>query len=150
MRSLADVSVIDRLLAHRRIEENGCWIWTGSAPRYGYLWFKGRMRPVHRLMASVAFGIDETDRSIAVLHSCDRPRCFNPAHLFLGDQSVNMRDAAAKGRLGHPAWNKGASKVDAEVVARVYASGDVSMRELSSQFGVSAPTIFRALRASQQ
>jgi hypothetical protein len=34
-----------------------------------------------------------------VLHRCDVKACVRPDHLFLGNQSDNLSDAALKGRL---------------------------------------------------
>lgn len=71
-----------------------CWEWTGPrVPRgYGQL---GRLY-VHRLVAEAAFG--PIPPKYQVCHHCDNPPCCNPAHLFVGTQSDNMRDMVAKGR----------------------------------------------------
>ena len=75
-----------------------CWLWVGphdrdgygSAPRTG-----GEVR-AHRVSWVLAHGPIPPGRW--VLHACDVPACVNPAHLFLGDHTINMRDRSAKGR----------------------------------------------------
>ena len=78
-----------------------CWVWTGHCDRNGYGMAlpdnTGRRRAVaHR----VAWQLSRTDipDGLYVCHRCDHPPCVNPAHLFLGTQSDNLRDMAAKGR----------------------------------------------------
>jgi len=36
---------------------------------------------------------------LLVCHSCDRPKCGRPKHLWLGTQSDNMQDASRKGHF---------------------------------------------------
>lgn len=92
-----------------RMEQNDfCWPWHGSFSRHGYgvLWAskKKTEKPVrisaHRL-AWILFRSEIPD-GLFVLHRCDTPPCCNPDHLFLGTQSENLRDAAAKGRVRPP------------------------------------------------
>ena len=77
----------------------GCWLWTAGRGNFGY----GSFAVTHRLSVgthAVSYRIDrgEIPPGMWVLHHCDNPQCVNPEHLFLGNASDNMRDAAAKGR----------------------------------------------------
>ena len=78
-----------------------CWEWTGhrGPTGYGLIKLPGNGAPrVHpsRLSAIIHFGM--FDRRLLVLHRCDNPPCVNPAHLFLGTHTDNMRDMVAKNR----------------------------------------------------
>ncbi len=77
----------------------GCWHWTGACSTHGYGRFRFRSKPcyAHRVALTVLAGI-EIPAGLLVMHSCDNPSCVNPAHLSVGTQTDNMRDASAKGR----------------------------------------------------
>lgn len=79
-----------------------CWVWKGSAHvtrghLRGQISVNGRLTMASRASWILHWG--EIPAGMFVLHRCDRPICVNPDHLFLGTQSDNMRDCAAKGRL---------------------------------------------------
>lgn len=83
-----------------------CWLWTGArAGGYGKVYVGGRsggMVGAHRVAWEVLVG--PIPDGLRVLHRCDNPPCVradpDPAlsHLFIGTQSDNLRDMAAKGR----------------------------------------------------
>lgn len=77
----------------------GCWIWVGAKlPRgYGRFYFDGKPRYAHRVSVELATG-NPVPPELLVIHSCDNPSCVNPGHLSVGTQTMNMRDAADKGR----------------------------------------------------
>ena len=83
-----------------------CWLWLGArgggrpdAPynTYGIFRYRGKNTQAHRLSWIIANG--GIPDGLMVLHRCDTPLCVRPDHLFLGTQSENMKDAAAKKRL---------------------------------------------------
>lgn len=76
-----------------------CWHWTGARrwDGYGRLQIPGRQLTAHRYSWELVNG--PIPEGTGVLHKCDTPGCVNPAHLFLGDQKVNMQDCLAKNRV---------------------------------------------------
>lgn len=97
-------STLEHFLERIEFEPNtGCWLWMGTANReggYGRARVNGVSVVAHR--ASWEFHIGPIPEGRQVLHRCDLPPCVNPGHLFLGDQTANMRDMVAKGRHRNP------------------------------------------------
>lgn len=80
-----------------------CWLWTGPIFRHRGCYGCFTMRRAgyvqaraHRVSWELHQGPLRPEQH--VLHSCDNPLCVNPNHLFLGDQSSNMKDKVAKNR----------------------------------------------------
>jgi hypothetical protein len=90
---------------------NECWEWKGGLnskgcygqtsydyghPRYSHN--KLRRILAHRL-AWILHHQKEIPKGLIICHTCDNPRCCNPAHLFAGTHKDNSQDASKKGRL---------------------------------------------------
>ena len=109
-------TLVDRLIARVAIADSGCWEWQGALTEHGYgrMSWQGVVRRTHRLAAHWWLGVDLTDESVKVRHSCDNPRCCNPDHLLVGTQADNVADMMERHRwaggakpwseckLGHP------------------------------------------------
>lgn len=72
-----------------KVTEAGCWEW----PVQDYAYAPSRL--VYRLF------VGDLPKGVNACHSCDNPKCYNPAHLFPGTQQQNMDDAKRKGRAGN-------------------------------------------------
>jgi hypothetical protein len=87
-----------RFMKYVNIQDNGCWFWIGGkrGRGYGNFWTGEKQEPAHRVAYELFVG--SIPEGLWVLHHCDNPPCVNPDHLFLGDRSLNMKDAADKKR----------------------------------------------------
>jgi hypothetical protein len=79
--------------------DDECWEWTGAVFRAGYgsIVVDRANRYAHRVAWVMHVGQPVPD-GLVVMHACDNKRCVNPAHLSVGTQGDNLRDAKAKGR----------------------------------------------------
>lgn len=137
---------------------DGCWLWTGNRNHhrggYGTLtlgasgthtrlsWY------AHRFSYELHYG--RIPEGMKVCHRCDHPPCVNPAHLFLGTQGDNVRDAAQKGRL-HVARPKRRKVSDADIQAMRKLRAEGWMQEgIAERFGVSESFVSLVLRGKRR
>jgi len=94
------VLVIEQLRIRVRPEED-CLLWTGRLTENGYGILNGvnSNSYVHWRAHIAAYQIykGEVPKGLFVCHSCDRPSCVNPDHLWLGTNRDNQLDASKKG-----------------------------------------------------
>lgn len=123
-----------------------CWPWKAALNEHGY----GVMRPdttrrngptikAHRVSAQLAGMRIE---GMKVLHSCDNPRCVNPAHLRPGTMAENSADMVRRRRNPVDSEKVEAKLTEADVleIRRRIRIGEMH-RLIAADFGVSRVTI---------
>ncbi len=126
-----------------------CWLWTagtfGSKPygQFGIQEAPGKQKHLyaHRVAFRLAHG--PIAEGAYICHSCDTPLCCNPAHLFAGTHTDNMRDASRKGRLSVPRTRNRLAKPE---VIRRWLAGEGTQRELAAEYHVCLPSVNRWLK----
>lgn len=133
-------------LAARSATDGDCLIYqTKQKTRSGHVLIgrNGQYVGVHRAAWELANG--PVPQGLCVLHRCDRPRCINVAHLFLGTIADNNADRDQKGR--HVALKgsaNGTAKLDEATVAlikRRLADGE-STYAVADAFDVSQSAVW--------
>ena len=141
-------ALLDYLLQHRLVTDNECWVWTGycDIKGYGHVKVDGKIVKVHRISAIVHELLPPGSR-LHVLHHCDNPPCFNPAHLFAGTNADNVRDRVRKGRN----WRNqvrgahhGRRKLTAEQVSEIrqFLSAGMTAPDIATRYDVHFGTIY--------
>lgn len=132
-----------------------CWPWLGYVNTYGY----GRIGATSAkrgpiLIASRASWELHHGRPMPAglwaLHTCDNPRCVNPAHLYAGTRADNVRDMYARGRANRPRGERHCcarfSEEQVREIRAAYAGGGLSQRRLGELYGVSHRAICNIVR----
>lgn len=140
----------ERLLERRKITPSGCWLYTGRARKggdsqYGAIYHENRQWMVHRL--AFHLWVAPVRRHQHICHRCDRPLCFNPAHLYSGTPQSNMDDKVRAGRQCRGERNNLAKLTEA-IVLRIRAAdarGALSTT-LAKRYRVSFQTIRHIVR----
>ncbi len=123
-----------------------CWLWQGAVrPEKGFDY--GQMWPAlraHRVSYEIHYGA--IPDGMLVRHSCDTPRCCNPAHLSLGTTQDNMDDKKARGRCSSlkGAMNPSSTLSDAQVeVIRQLRAHGLSSTAIAKECKVHHSTVLR-------
>jgi hypothetical protein len=152
------MEMVGDLLKQRFLEKvesglpNECWNWTASTTGKGYGQIKipstRKQAYSHRLAYELAYG--EIPKGKMVLHSCDNPRCCNPAHLSVGTCKDNLQDMVRKGR--HLFGERNAvSKLTEIEVERILdlAKAGVTQMLIARGFNVSQAEVNRIIRGKR-
>lgn len=136
--------VRDRFWAKVDIDVNGCWEWKGAknSEGYGTIGINGKIKGTHRVSWWLAHG---EWPSQFVLHKCDNPSCVRPSHLFLGNNSDNMKDKFAKGRDSNRGERNPARKLTQSLADEIRSklTGEWGeLTRLAMEYDVSIATIW--------
>lgn len=123
--------------------KDDCWIWQRGTSGFGYGNFHyGKMSiRAHRFSYQLHNG--KIGGHKCVCHSCDNPKCVNPAHLWIGTRAENNADKEAKQRGIHPNQSSGEGNSNAaittpEVIAiKVMARKGMPQARIAAFIGVS-------------
>jgi len=124
--------------------EDDCWEWNGSCNNNGYgrFYLNNKMQRAHRVSWELTNG--PIPAGMHVLHTCDNPKCVNPAHCFLGTPQDNMDDKVRKKRQAKGVLHGRAKLTENEVklIRELYQPyGQYNTYTLAKLFGVGQRTI---------
>jgi hypothetical protein len=143
--------MVEQLLAGIRELDDGCWICVRAYPtRSGYTRLqvvRNRVMyrdPTHRVSFEHFKG--PIAPRMFICHTCDYRPCCNPAHLFQGTPSDNIKDMVKKhrGLVGELNMN---ARVTEAMVLSMYQDEDCGMRrvEIARKYGVNPETVSHIL-----
>lgn len=122
-----------------------CWEWIAGKNQcgYGMFYINNRICRAHRISWEMVYG--NVQNKLWVLHRCDNLACVNPKHLFLGTVQDNVDDMISKNRhprgKGEKAAHHKLTQEQVTIIRNRYAIGNISMKKLGNEYGVSAQTI---------
>lgn len=102
------VPLLDRIMAHHYVDENGCWIWTAARNELGYghltigAWLTGKIHTRKAYAVAYEELVGPVPDGLELDRLCRVPACINPAHL----EPVTHRENTRRGEQGQWQRNK--------------------------------------------
>lgn len=136
--------LVDKVLSRIKIDQKTkCWEWQGAKTMNGYgsITYEKERYYTHRIMHKASKdNLDQEKRYVC--HTCDNPKCVNPAHLWAGSPEDNVTDAVEKDRMAGPNYegeeHHQAQLTEDEVleIRQKYSQAEYSQKELGKEYGV--------------
>ena len=126
-----------------KVDKSGdCWLWTGALLKTGYGCIRIAHKAIRAHRAAYELSVGPLPKGALLRHTCDNPRCVNPAHLLLGDKRLNMKDALERGqhRCGERDPTAKLSNQNVIEIRDALARGETG-RALARRFGVAESVI---------
>lgn len=118
----------------------------GNAQGYASKRHEGKPMGYHRVVFFEANGYWPE----VVRHTCDNPRCINPAHLIAGTHADNSRDMVERGRSisGEAHLDAKLTWKDVEWIRANYVKGsrELGSTAMAKRFGMHSSAIRRLMR----
>lgn len=116
-------------------DTQGCWEYPSYRDKDGYAQYEAEVgQEVRAHRAAYAHANGPIPHGMSVLHSCDKPPCCRPSHLFLGSQLDNCQDAVAKDRHCRGERNGNALLSMDDIVA--IRSDQRTQMEIAAHYGI--------------
>lgn len=126
-----------------------CWPWKLAVSSQGYGRFRHHKEPklsiqAHVMALEIATG-EAAPKGLLGCHSCDTPRCCNPAHIWMGTPAENVADMMRKGRNSYVTRvgeSANSAKLKADDIKTIRSlPKSMANIEIGASFGVSHVTI---------
>ena len=103
---------------------------------YGQIELEGKAVMHHRLVYCETNNVTlDSIATLVVRHTCDNPRCVNPAHLLLGTHADNSKDRGERKRTAVGS-RVGRAKVTEAQVLEIRARRGGSNKSIGLEFGL--------------
>jgi hypothetical protein len=120
--------------------EGNCLIWQRAVNEdgYGIVLLNGKPQPAHRVAWLLVYGAFPKNEAC---HTCDKPACVRPDHLFDGTHRENMIDASKKGRMAKAGTKLAKlTRDDIPLIHHMHKNG-LAYRTIGKVFSVDESTI---------
>ena len=124
----------------RVLKTETCWIFKGNKDKdgYGVFWFENKAMRAHRFAYLISKG--DPGKKL-VCHSCDRPECVNPDHLWCGTAKDNFYDCISKGRAPKTRSRGPHLRLTSEQVIKIMSMPE-NVADISRQLKIPYGTVY--------